>query len=102
MATNNSRNLRIRVRPYLADLQSRKTTNRAVADELGCNEQTLCRVLKGLNLKKEPAIDRAAQTELNKARKAFRTEVANDPNKTMEEAAKAAGVTVRTMYRYKR
>lgn len=98
MATNNSRNLRVRVRPYLEALKSRSTTNRDVAALLGCNEQTLCRVLKGIGAKKEPAIDRTAQTKLNKARKAFREHVAN--TMSPEEAALAANVSVRTIYRY--
>ncbi len=96
--SNNARNLRIRVKPYLDDLRSRTKTNREVAALLGCNEQTLCRVLKGLGVEKEAAIDRTAQTELNKARKAHRTKCANEM--TPEEAAKACGVSVRTIYRY--
>lgn len=98
MTTANHRNLRIRVRPYLDDLRARKTTNRAVAEELGCNEQTLCRVLKGVGLEKEAPVDRKAIADLAAERRRFRERVAN----TMppEEAAKAAGVSLRTIYRY--
>lgn len=100
MAANNSRNLRIRVKPYLAELKARATTNRAVAAELGCTEEALCRVLKEVGLEKDPAIDRKAQTELNKERTAFRTRLANDPTITPAEAAKRAGCSLRTIYRY--
>ena len=102
MTAANHRNLRVRVRPYLDDLRERKTTNRAVAAELGCNEQTLCRVLAGLGLEKEAVVDRKALTALNAERKKFRTQVANDPTITLEEAAKRAGVSLRTIYRYKK
>lgn len=100
MAANNSRNLRIRVKPYLADLKARVTTNRAVAAELECSEEALCRVLAEVGLQKDPAIDRKAQTALNKERVAFRTALANDPSITPTEAAKRAGCSLRTIYRY--
>lgn len=100
MTASNHRNLRVRVRPYLAALESRTTTNRDVAALLGCNEQTLCRVLKGLAVKKVAPVDRKAASELSKARKQFREEVANRPGITPEEAAKICGVSARTIYRY--
>lgn len=98
MTTANHRNLRIRVRPYLDDLRARRTTNRAVAEELGCNEQALCRVLKGVGLAKEAPVDRKAIAELAAERKKFRQHVAD--TMTPEAAAKAAGVSLRTIYRY--
>lgn len=95
---NNSRNLRVRVKPYLADLKARNTTNREVAGLLGCDEATLCRVLKGLGLQKDAPLDRAALVELNAQRKQFREHVANTMSPA--EAAKAANVSLRTIYRY--
>lgn len=100
MAANNSRNLRIRVRPYLDELKSRAITNREVAAQLGCNEATLCRVLSQLGFAKEPAIDRKALSDLNRERKRFRIATANDPANTPEQAAKICNVSVRTIYRY--
>lgn len=101
MATNNSRSLKFRVKEYLPALKARDTTNRDVAAILGCSEEALCRVLGGMGFKKDAAVDRKAQTALNAERKAFRTRVANDPNISIEEAAKMAGVSLRTIYRYK-
>lgn len=98
MAANNSRNLRIRVRPYLADLKARNRTNRDVASLLDCDEATLCRVLKSLDVKKDAPVDRAAAKDLSKQRREFREHVAN--TMTPEDAAKAANVSVRTIYRY--
>lgn len=100
MSTNHALNLRVRVRPYLADLKARTKTNREVAKILNCNEQTLCRVLAGLGVEKEPAIDRKAISDLNQQRRAYRIKVANDPSLTPEQAAQLADVSVRTIYRY--
>jgi DNA-directed RNA polymerase specialized sigma24 family protein len=91
-------NLRARVKPYLADLKSRATTNRAVAAELGVNEQSLCRVLAELEFEKEPAVDRTLATKLHRERQAFRTQCA--ATMTPEDAAKACNVSLRTIYRY--
>lgn len=101
MATNNHRNLRIRVLPYLERLRTREITNRDVALLLVCNEQALSRLLGTMGFEKEPAIDRKAASALNAERKAFRHKLANDPALSMEEAAARAGVTPRTMYRYR-
>lgn len=98
MAINNSRNLRVRVQPYLADLKSRMVTNREVALLLDCNEATLCRVLKGIGVKKEAPIDHAAVSRLAKERKRFREHAAN--TMSPEDAAKVANVSLRTIYRY--
>lgn len=97
MATH-TRNLRVRVQEYLPQLKSREMTNREAAELLGVNEQHLSRTLTELNFVKDPAQDRKAQTELNRQRKKFREHVAN--TMTPEDAAKAAGVSVRTIYRY--
>lgn len=102
MATNNHRNLRVRVQPYLAALKARETTNRDVAFLLGCNEQALSRLLGTMGFEKEPAIDRKAASELVAERQAFRTKLANDPSLTMEEAAVRAGCSLRTIYRYRK
>lgn len=91
-------NLRVRVQPFLAALRARETTNREVAICLGCNEQALSRLLGTLGFEKEPAIDRAAVSRLAKERRAFRAHVAN--TMTPEAAAAAAGVSLRTIYRY--
>lgn len=100
MATNNHRNLRVRVQPYLARLRAREMTNREVAGLLGCNEQALSRLLGTMGFEKEPAVDRKAASLLNAERKAFRFKLANDPTISMEEAAARAGVALRTIYRY--
>lgn len=100
MTASNHRNLRVRVKPYLAALEAREKTNREVAELLGCNEAVLCRILKQLNLLKVPPVDRKAATALGKARKEFRAEVANRPGITPEEAARICEVSVRTIYRY--
>lgn len=102
MANSNQRNLRVRIKPYLEDLRSRQMTNREAAEILGCNEQALCRMLSSIGFEREPAMDRTAVTRLNAERKAFREKVANDPNMTPEQAAKAANVSLRTIYRYKK
>lgn len=101
MAANNSRSLKFRVKEFLPALKARDTTNREVALILGCNEEALCRVLSSMGFKKDAAVDRKALAALNAERKAFRTRVANDPSITLEEAAKQAGVSLRTIYRYK-
>lgn len=92
------RNLRLRVVPYLDALKAREITNRAVAEELGCNEQHLSRVLAGLNLKKDPAPDRAARKALAKARREHLAHCA--ATLSPEAAAAACGVSVRTIYRH--
>lgn len=94
--------LRIRLKPYLDDLRSRTRTNRDVAAELKVNEQSLSRVLKAIpSFIKDPPPDRKATTALNRARIEHRTELAKNTNLSLEQAAKAACVSVRTMYRYR-
>lgn len=94
-----TRNLRVRVQVYLPQLRTREITNREVAEALGVNEQYLSRTLAELDFKKEPAPDRAAQKAANKARKERIRELANS-GLTPEQAAKEAGVSLRTIYRY--
>ena len=89
--------IRTRVKPYLDDLKSRKITNRTVAQALNCSEEALSRTLKNL-IKKDPPQDRHAEAALRQQRKLHRTEVAN--TMSIEDAAKAANVSTRTIYRY--
>ena len=89
--------IRTRVKPYLDDLKTRKATNREVAHALECSEEALCRTLKTM-IQKDPPQDRQAEATLKAQRKAFRYEVAN--TMSIENAAKAANVSTRTIYRY--
>ncbi len=95
--------LKLKIRPYLDDLKSRKTTNRAVAAELRVSEEHVSRVLKALKLEKDPAPDSKADTKARKAllaaRKALRTQVASTHG--IKEAAKLANCSERTIYRFK-
>ncbi len=100
MATH-TRNLRFRMKEYLPALQSRQMTNREAAALLGVHEEHLCRMLAEVGFKKEPPanrVDRETAKRLAAEKKAFRTLVAN--TMTPEDAAKAANVSVRTIYRY--
>jgi hypothetical protein len=93
--------LRDNIQPYLPKLVSREMTNRAVARELNVTEHHLCRVLKSLGVKKEPAPDRSSAGKLLDARRELRTRLANDPELTLAQAASRANCSVRTIYRYK-
>lgn len=95
------RNLQTRLVPYLKDLKSRELTNREAAAYLGVNEQYLSRVLQDMGFKKDPAPDREAAKVASKAKKDQVRQLANDPGLTPEEAAAKAGVSLRTIYRYK-
>lgn len=92
------RNARYRVKPFLEKLRSREMTNRQVAEILEINEQHLCRVLAELGFEREPAIDRKAQKQATADKKARIAEFAK--SHPPEEAARLAGVSVRTIYRY--
>lgn len=94
----NLANLRTRVKPYLEDLKTRATTNRAVAEALGVNEQSLSRVLGELGFERDPPVDREAHRQLVKTRKEYLAHCA--ATMTPEEAARACDVSVRTIYRY--
>lgn len=94
------RNTRTRVQEYLPRLKSRELTNREVAELLGVNEQHLSRVLSEIGFEKDPPVDRAAAKAENAKKKARIKELALsdlDP----KEAAKQAGVSERTIYRYR-
>jgi transposase len=91
--------LKIRLRPYLADLQKRKVTNRAVAKVLGVSEAHLSRVLKGIIVKDPANNERKARKDLLATRKIFRDSVAN--TLSIKEAAKRANCSERTIYRHK-
>jgi transcriptional regulator with XRE-family HTH domain len=95
------RNLQTRLQEYLPALKSREMTNRDVAALLGVNEQYLSRVLSDMDFQKDPAPDREAQSAAVKAKKENIRLLANDPKLTPEEAAAKAGVSLRTIYRYK-
>lgn len=97
MATH-TRNARVRVDPYLPQLRAREMTNREVAALLGITEEHLSRTLKEIGFEKEPAVDRAALKKATADKKAniAALAAAHPP----EEAARLAGVSVRTIYRY--
>jgi DNA-directed RNA polymerase specialized sigma subunit len=98
--TRNARlqNARVRVQPYLDRLKRREMTNREVANELNLAEEHVCRVLAELNFEKDPPVDRAAMKRATAAKKARIAQfaAAHPP----EEAARLAGVSLRTIYRY--
>lgn len=91
--------LRDLIRPYIPKIVKREMTNRELALILNASETHVCRVLKQLNVKREPAKARVSQAPFLEARKAFRTEAAN--TLTVQEAAKAANCSTRTIYRLK-
>ena len=91
--------LKLKIRPYLEDLKSRKTTNRAVAAELRVSEEHVSRVLKALKIQKDPVPDNKARKALLAARKALRTQAAQSLG--VKEAAKLANCSTRTIYRFK-
>lgn len=97
--TGNARllNARVRVQPYLERLKRREITNRAVADELNLTEEHVCRVLAELEFEKDPPVDRAAMKAATAAKKKRIAELA--ANHPPEEAARLAGVSLRTIYR---
>lgn len=89
-----------KIKPYIPQLVSRDLTNRALAAELGVSESYLCRVLKKLKVKREPAPDPAAQAALNEARRAHRLVVAK--TLPVKDAARAANCSTRTIYRLRK
>lgn len=97
MATH-TRNARVRVTPYLPQLRAREMTNREVASLLGITEEHLSRTLTELEFEKEPAVDRAALKAATAAKKANIAALA--ATHPPEEAARLAGVSVRTIYRH--
>jgi len=100
------RTLEKRLTPrILKDLETRKRSNKEVAEELGVSETYLSRMVAARQAK-EPGMTpllREAASKIYKARKQTREMLAKKVNKghiTLELAAKEAGCSVRTMYRY--
>lgn len=87
------------IQPFLEQIRRREITNREVAARLGVSEEHLSRVLKKLNVVKDPPPDRKAQAELNRARREFRENAAR--TMSVSAAARAAHCSVRTIYRLK-
>lgn len=87
------------IQPFLEQIKRREITNREVAARLHVSESHLCRVLKQLGVERDPPPDRKAQAELNRARRAFRENAAR--TLSVPAAARAAGCSVRTIYRLK-
>lgn len=86
-----------KIKPYLDQLRDRELTNRAVAKLLGVSEEHVCRVLKRLKFVKNPPPDRQQASQLYRARQEYRRHVATTLSIT--DAARAAGCSVRTIYR---
>lgn len=93
--------LRDKIKPYADQIRRREITNRALAHTLGASEWQVCRVIKQLNIKREPAPSRESQRALIESRQEMRRELANNPNVTPEQAARQAKCSVRTIYRYR-
>jgi hypothetical protein len=91
--------LRDRIKPYIDQIVRRELTNRAVAAELGVSEHHVCRVLKALNVVRNPAPTRDNKAALIQERKDFRASVAASMSVT--DAARAANCSTRTIYRYR-
>lgn len=92
--------LRDNIRPLIPRIVTRELTNREVAAMLGVSEYTVCRVLKQLKVKREPAPDRAAHRELLKQRRLVRENAAK--TLPVREAAAAANCSTRTIYRLRK
>jgi hypothetical protein len=91
--------LKDRLAPYLDALVTRKTTNKDVADALGYSPESVSRALAQLGIAKAPRekSERQRQHELFEARKKFRDEAA--ASLKPQQAARAAGCSLRTIYR---
>jgi len=89
------------IKPFIPAIVRRELTNRALARHLGVSESHLCRVLKQLNVVRDPAPTRENQRALIEARHELRADLANDTNLTVAEAARKAGCSTRTIYRYR-
>lgn len=96
-----SKKLEELLQPHLDDLRTRKVTNKALATQLGYSPEHISRVLKALNLQKDPhpTSIRQSNHQLFAERRAFRVEAA----KTLppKQAARQAKCSLRTIYRYK-
>jgi IS30 family transposase len=83
------------IKPYLRKLKARKITNRAVAKLLGVREQSISRILQG--------IEKAPTAKHQKIDKQLRTTKAAEARAgliTISQAASAASCSTRTIYRY--
>lgn len=90
----------------LEQLRTRRVTNRAAAEALGVSEIYLSRTLSELGATKVQGATtkhREARAKLDKARSQMRTVLAKKVNRqemTIEQAAKDANCSVRTMFRW--
>lgn len=85
------------IKPFLEQIRRREITNREVAIALNTHESYVCRVLKRLKVERDPIVKPASTKELNAARAEHRLHVAM--TMPVKEAAKAAGCSIRTIYR---
>ena len=94
--------LRDNIKPFIPRIVSRELTNRAVARELKVSEARVCRVLKELKVVRESLPDRNAARALIAERRAFRAETAANHALSIEEAARIANCSTRTIYRLRK
>lgn len=93
--------LRDQIKPYLDRIRRREMTNRELARVLNASEWHVCRLLKQLKVQRDPPPSRETNRARLEARKQLRTELANDPTKTLAQAAREAHCSERTLYRYR-
>lgn len=93
--------LRDRLKPLIPQIVSRELTNRAAARALGASEFTISRLLKQMKVVRNPPPTRDSQQALLAARKQARKEAANNTELTVDQAAKSAHCSTRTIYRYR-
>lgn len=86
-----------RLKPYIDQIVKREITSRELAVALGTHESYVCRVLKRMKVEREPIVHQPSSKELNAARAEHRRHVA--ATLPVKEAAKAAGCSIRTIYR---
>lgn len=104
---DNGKTLVERLNPKLMEqLRTRRVTNRAAAEALEVSEIYLSRTLNELGVTKVQGATtkhREARAKLDKARSQMRTMLAKKVNRqeiTIEQAAKDANCSVRTMFRW--
>lgn len=85
------------LKPYIERLQRREISAREVALALGTHESYVCRVLKRMKVVREAIVKKPSTKEINAARAEHRLRVAKTLSVT--DAARAAGCSVRTIYR---
>jgi AraC-like DNA-binding protein len=105
--------LRDRLKPLIPAIVRRELTNRDVARKLGVSEGHICRLLKKMDVQRQPPPSREGkrsrpeEMELLEAREALRREVAartratDDTRLSVAEAARQAHCSERTIYRYR-